>query len=343
MRLHLTSRTAVAALVSTALLGLAACGSGDSSGSGSDDFSAAYVMSDNLGDKGFNDSAKSGFDKAADEGVTTKLLQASPDDPQLWRQNLESVSSSGTYDLVFTGPGMHDNLEAVAPQNPDQKYVFFDDELDAPNVLSIKYAQNEGSFLAGVLAATATSETSEFPLSAGTKRVAVVAGQDLPIIQDFILGFKQGVASVDESITVDVSFVGSFNDAQKAYDLTETALNRDADVVYNVAGPAGLGILKAAADNDKYAIGVDSDQNGLHPENVLGSMLKQIGTSVYDSIKQAQSGEIEYGVTKIYGLANDGVALVYNDDLVSDEVKATIDGYRQQVVDGEITVESAFS
>lgn len=343
MRFNLTTRRVTVALAGAALLALSACSSDSSSGSGSGDFSAAYVMSDNLGDKGFNDSAKAGFDKAAKEGVKTKLLQASPDDPQLWRQNLESVSSSGSYDLVFTGPGMHDNLEEVAPQNPDQKYVFFDDELKAPNVLSIKYAQNEGSFLAGVLAATATTETAEYKLSAGAKHVAVVAGQDLPIIQDFILGFKQGVSSVDKSIKVDVSFVGSFNDAQKAYDLTSTAIKRGADVVYNVAGPAGLGILKAAADNNKYAIGVDSDQNALHPENVLASMLKQIGTSVYDSIKQAQAGEIEYGITKIYGLANDGVALVFNDELVSDEVKATVDTYRKKVVDGEIVVDSAFS
>jgi basic membrane protein A len=337
-------RTAVVAAAFAAIVGLAACSSSPSTGgTGDGSFRVAYVMSDNLGDRGFNDSAKSGFDQSAAQGVSTKLLEASPDDPQLWRQNLEATSSSGDYDLIFTGPGMHDNLAAVAPANPSQKYVFFDDELDAPNVLSIKYAQNEGSFLAGVLAAKATSEPDLFPLSKGSKQVAVVAGQDLPVIQDFIVGFKQGVASVDESIAVNVYFVDSFNDAQKAYDLTKTALGRGADVVYNVSGPAGLGILKAAADADRYAIGVDSDQNALHPDHVLASMLKNIGTSVHDSVNKAREGSIEFGKLTVYGLSNDGVGLVYNDALVSDEVKAAIDEAKQKVIDGTVKVDSAFN
>ena len=114
---------------------------------------------------------------------------------------------------------------------------------------------------------------------------------DLPVIQDFIAGYKQGAATIDKDIEVQVIFIGSFNDAQKAYDLTKTAIGNGANVVYNVAGPAGLGILKAAADANKYAIGVDSDQNGLHPKTVIASMLKQIGNSIYDSIKQIRAGQ----------------------------------------------------
>lgn len=306
-----------------------------------DDFSAVYVMSDNLGDMGFNDNAASGFNRAADEGVRVRMLQASPTDPQLWRQNLEAVSASGDWDVIFTGPNMHDNLAAVAPQHPDQKYVFFDDELAEPNVLSVKYAQNEGSYLAGVLAAIAATDKEAFPLSSGDAKVAIVAGMDLPIIQDFIGGFKQGAASVVPDIEIQVIFIGNFNDAPKAYDLTKTAIENGANVVYNVAGPAGLGILKGAADSGKYAIGVDSDQNGLHPENVLASMLKQIGNSVYDSINQIKAGEAEFGTLKVYGLANEGVALVYNDALVSDEVKARIDAEKAKVVSGEIEVVTA--
>ena len=169
------------------------------------------------------------------------------------------------------------NLAAVAPQHPEQKYVFFDDELALPNVLSVKYAQNEGSYLAGVLAAIAATDKTDFPLSSGDPKIAVVAGMDLPVIQDFILGFKQGAATIAPDVQVQVIFIGNFNDAQKAYDLTKTAIENGANVVYNVAGPAGLGILKGAADSNKYAIGVDSDQNGLHPKNVLASMIKQIG------------------------------------------------------------------
>lgn len=310
--------------------------------SAAEDFSAVYVMSDNLGDMGFNDNAKTGFDRAAKEGVKTKLLQASPTDPQLWRQNLEAVSNSGDWSVIFTGPNMHDNLAAVAPQHPNQKYVFFDDQLAEPNVLSVKYAQNEGSYLAGVLAAIAATDKKDFPLTSGDPKIAVVAGMDLPVIQDFILGFKQGAATVVPNIDVQVIFIGNFNDAQKAYDLTKTAIENGANVVYNVAGPAGLGILKGAADANKYAIGVDSDQNGLHPQNVIASMTKQIGNSIYDSIQQIRDGKAEFGTLKIYGLANEGVGLIYNDALVPAAVKAQVDEAKAKVVSGALKVDTAF-
>ncbi|MDE1994042.1 MAG: BMP family ABC transporter substrate-binding protein [Rhizobiaceae bacterium] len=334
--------TMLRTLLHTASLGFFGLALATSSTMAADKFSAVYVMSDNLGDMGFNDNAATGFSRAQKEGVKTRLLQASPTDPQLWRQNLEAVSNSGDWSVIFTGPNMHDNLAAVAPQHPDQKYVFFDDQLAAPNVLSVKYAQNEGSYLAGVLAATAATDKQDFPLTSGDPKIAVVAGMDLPVIQDFILGFKQGAKTVVPDIDVQVIFIGNFNDAQKAYDLTKTAIENGANVVYNVAGPAGLGILKGAADANKYAIGVDSNQNGLHPKNVLASMLKNTGNSIYDSIKEIQAGKAKFGTLEIYGLANDGVGLVYNDDIVPATVKTKVDEAKAKVVSGAIKVDTAF-
>ena len=309
-----------------------------------DKYRVVYVMSDNLGDKGFNDSAAAGFKRAEKDfpGVEAKLLQASPSDPQLWRQNLEAVSNDGNYAIIFTGPGMHDNLAAVAPQHPKQKYVFFDDELKAPNVLSIKYAQNEGSYLAGALAAIVATDKAVFPKSSGGGKIGLVAGMDIPVIEDFIVGFKQGAATVDPKIEVQVAFIGNFNDAQKAYELTKNVFNGGADIVYNVAGPAGLGILKAAADAGKYSIGVDSDQNGLHPESVVASMLKQIGNSIYDSIQLVREDKGAFGTLEIYGLKNNGVGLVYNDKLVPAAVKARVDDAKAKVLSGAIKVDTAF-
>jgi len=307
-----------------------------------DNFSTVYVMSDNLGDMGFNDNAALGFSRLENEGVKTRLLQASPTDPQLWLQNLEAVSNSGDWNIIFTGPNMHDNLAAVAPKNPNQKYVFFDDELIEPNVLSIKYAQNEGSYLAGTLAAIAATDTENFPLSTGEEKIAIVAGMDLPIIQDFILGFKQGARSVRPSIEIQIIFVGNFNDAQKAYDLTRTAIENGANVVYNVAGPAGLGTLKAAADSDKYAIGVDSNQNDIHPKNVLASMLKQIGNSIYNSVKKIRAGDAEFGKVQVFGLEDEGVALIYNNALIPEQIKMQIQAAELKITNREIIVDSAF-
>src|SRR5579872_467601 len=121
------TKTAIAALALAAGLGA------PSLVHSAEKFSAVYVMSDNLGDKGFNDSAAAGFRRAEKQGVKIKFLQASPSDPQLWRQNLEATSDSGAWSVIFTGPGMHDNLAAVAPKHPNQKYVYFDDELKLPN------------------------------------------------------------------------------------------------------------------------------------------------------------------------------------------------------------------
>lgn len=329
-------------MILAASLGLLAAAISAAPSVAADKFSAVYVMSDNLGDMGFNDNAATGFKRAEKDGVKIRMLQASPVDPQLWRQNIEAVSNAGSWGLIFAGPHMHDILADTAKQHPDQKYVMFDDELKAPNVMSIKYAQNEGSYLAGALAAIAATDKKDFPLSSGDPKIAIVAGMDLPVIQDFIVGFKQGAATVVPNINVQVIFIGNFTDAQKAYDLTKAAVDSGANVVYNVAGPAGLGILKAAADTNKYAIGVDSNQNSLHPKNILASMLKNIGNSIYDTIGQAKSGTAKYGELEIYGLKNDGVGLVYNDAIVPADVKKRVDDAKDKVLKGEIKVDTAF-
>jgi basic membrane protein A len=162
------------------------------------------------------------------------------------------------------------------------------------------------------------------------------------VIEDFIVGFRQGAKTIDPSIDVQVSFIGNFNDAQKAYELTKGVLNDGADVVFNVADPAGLGILKAASDANKYAIGVDSDQNGLYPKNVVASMLKQCGNSIYDWIQQIRADKAPSGQLEIYRLKNGRVGLVYNDSLVPAAIKQKVDSAKEKVLKGEIVVDTAF-
>jgi basic membrane protein A len=305
-------------------------------------FKVVYVMNDQLGDHGFNDSANRGFEKLKAEGIETKMLQASPSDPQLWLQNLQAVADDGTWDVIFCGPGMHDNLAAVAAKHPNQKFVMFDDNLPLPNVMSMQYGQNEGSFLAGLLAGIVTTDTKSFPLSAGAKKVGVIGGADIPVIRDFLGGYEQGVKTIDPSIEVKIAFIGNFNDAQKAYDLTQGMYESGADVVYDVAGPAGLGILKAGADAGKYAIGVDSDQTGLYPAAVLASMIKEIGNSLYDAAKLIKEGKGKFNELTIYAMHNNGVGLVYNKTLIPEAVKTRIDGVKAKVVAGDIKVVSYY-
>ncbi len=337
------STAASAAAPSSAAASQAAGGSAAPSISATN-FKVAFVVSGNLGDKGFFDSAQAGVDRAhADFGVQTKTLQASPTDPAQWLQNLQSVSD-GTYNVVIAGSTqMHDNMDNVSKQHTNQHYIMFDDQVKEPNVLSIMYKQNEGSYLAGVLAGLVTTDKQTFPLSSASKTVGLVGGMDIPVINDFVVGFKQGAQSVDPSIKVIVSYIGNFNDANKGYNLTKAMYDQGADIVFAVAGGAGLGVLKASGQLNKYSIGVDSDQNGLYPGHVLASMVKRVDNSLYDSIQAAIQGTAKWGQLIFYGLTNKGVGLILDTKDVPQSVQDKLNAAEQQVASGAVKVQSAFS
>lgn len=337
------------ALAATAALALAGCSGGGSSGgsdtgsgdaSGDAPFKVANVVNGNLGDQGFFDDAERGIEELKSQGDETKTLQADVNNPAQWKANLESVST-GDWDVVVTGTTqMTDILAEAAPKFPDQQYVYYDAVVDAPNVASIVYKQNEGSYLAGVLAALAVTNPDTFPLAEGSTKVGVVGGMDIPVINDFVVGFEKGVESVDPNIEVLVSYVGDFADSAKGYDLGKGMFDDGAGVVFQVAGGAGVGALQAAKDANKYGIGVDSNQNTLQEGHILASMLKNIGNSIVLAVNDAKDGKLKFGETTAYGLANDGVGLTFEDNggLVPDDMIAQIDDYKQKVISGEIEV-----
>lgn len=339
------------ALAATAALALSGCsggssggddaGSGDASGDGA--YKVANVVSGNLGDQGFFDDAERGIQELKSDGDETKTLQADANNPAQWKANLESVST-GDWDIVVTGTTqMTDILAEAAPKFPDQHYVYYDAVVEAPNVASIVYKQNEGSYLAGVLAALAITNPDKFPLAEGSKKVGVVGGMDIPVINDFVVGFEKGVDSVDPSIEVLVSYVGDFADSAKGYDLGKGMFDDGAGVVFQVAGGAGVGALQAAKDANKYGIGVDSNQNTLQEGHILASMLKNIGNSIVLAVNDAKAGTLKFGETTAYGLANDGVGLTFDDNggLVPEDMISQIEDYKQKVISGEIEVPTA--
>ncbi len=346
-------RQLASALVAAgAVLALAACGGSDSpsESAGTEDgtaeaVSVAHVVAGALGDQGFFDDADRGIQKLATAGSKTTTIQADVNNPAQWKSNLESASS-GDWGLVVTGTSqMKDILAETAPKYPDQDYIYYDDVVDAPNIASITYKQNEGSYLAGVLAAQATLNPDAFPRAEGSKVVGLVGGMDIPVINDFAVGFEKGVKTVDPSIKVLVSYVGSFDDANKGYDQARAMFEQEnADVVFQVAGSSGLGVLQAAEDTDNYAIGVDSNQNTLNKGYILASMLKNIGASIETAVEAYEAGTLKMGTVTPYGLENDGVSLTFEDngDLVPQEIQDEIVGYAQQVIDGEIEVPTAF-
>ncbi len=302
--------------------------------------SVVSVVNGPLGDASFFDDAERGIQRLKASGHKTETVQSEANNPTSWKQNTESVS--GKWDLVVVGSSqMVEVLDTVAPKFPQQKYIIYDDVVNQPNVASITFKQNEGSFLAGVLAALVTSNKAQFDKASGSKVVGLVGGMDIPIINDFVVGFKKGVETVDPAIQVKVGFVGNFTDADKGYSIAKSMFDQDkADVVYQVAGGAGMGVLKAAKDALRYAIGVDSNQNNLQPGHILASMLKNIGDGVESAVTAADEGRLEFGKVSSYGLKNKGVSLTFNDNggIVPDDIRKKIDEYAQQVVDDKVQV-----
>jgi len=343
-----STKGALAGIVSGAML-LTACGgsstpsASDSSSGGSKHPSVVNVINGPLGDQGFFDDAARGMKKIEDAGSKIQNIQSDANNPAQWKSNLESVAT-GKWDIVITGTTqMHDILDQDAPKYPKQKFIIYDDVVKQPNVASIVYKQNEGSFVAGVLAGLVTTNKDKFPMSGGSKVVGLVGGMDIPVINDFVGGFKKGVEVVDPSIQVKVSYVGNFTDSNKGFDQAKLMYSQGADVVFQVAGGAGIGVLKAAAASKKYAIGVDSNQNALQPGFVLASMLKNIGESLYSAVQDSADGKLKYGETTEYGLANKGVGLVFdnNNDIVPKDIQDKVDEYAQKVADGSIKVPTA--
>jgi basic membrane protein A len=305
----------------------------------------AAPLSGQLGDKSFMDSANEGFQRAdKDLGVNIKVIEASGDDAPAWERNLTEASASGNYPLIITGGTVvASTLKKVAPQFPEQKYLIFDSPSVGPNTTGISYKQNEGAFLVGALAGLITTNPSAFPRATGSKKIGLVGGMDIPVIRDFIVGYEQGAKSIDPSITVDVRFIGDFQSAQKAYDLTTAIYKAGADVVYQVAGAAGLGILQAGADSGRYAIGTDSDQNYLHPDSTPASAIKAVGKTCYDAIQAFLAGKLEMGTTITGNIANGGVDIAFNDKLVPKAIQDQLNAQRQKVIAGTIKVDTVLS
>jgi basic membrane protein A len=237
--------------------------------------------------------------------------------------------------VVAVGFSFSTPLEEIAKEYPDTKFVIIDSVVDQPNVQSVVFKEHEGSFLVGMAAALASE----------TEKVGFVGGMDIPLIRNFAQGYEQGVHYVDPDDEVFVNMTGTtpaaWNDPAKGAELAQSQFDRGADVVYAAAGGTGLGVLQAAADSGKLSIGVDSNQNFLHPGSVLTSMLKRVDVAVYDAFKSAQDGTFEPGMRNL-GLAENGVGYAIDDNnraLITPEMEAQLEDAKAKIIAGEIVVE----
>jgi basic membrane protein A len=288
-------------------------------------------------DKSFNEAAFNGATRWAEEtGGTFRDIELQTEAQR--EQALRRFAEAGANPIITMGFAMADPLSAVAPDYPDTKFVAVDVTwLDVPNIRQIGFAEHEGSYLVGMLAAMASKS--------GT--VGVVGGMDIPLIRHFACGYAQGALAVNPDTKIVANMTGTtpaaWNDPVKGSELTKAQISQGADVIYAAAGGTGVGVLQTAADEGILSIGVDSNQNHMHPGKVLTSMLKRVDVAVYDAMKAGV--DLETGVFNM-GLAEEGVGYAldeHNAALISDDMQAAADGARQKIIDGEIEVVSYYT
>jgi len=245
---------------------------------------------------------------------------------------LRRFAENGNNPIVMAGFSFATALEEVASDYPDTKFQIIDMVVDAPNVRSIVFAEEQGSYLVGMLAAMA-SET-------GT--VGFIGGMDIPLIRNFACGYAQGVLAANADATVISNMTGTtpaaWNDPVKGSELTLAQKSQGADVVYAAAGGTGVGVLQTAADNDMLSIGVDSNQNYLHSGKVLTSMLKRVDNAVYDAFT---SGDMLESGFNVMSLSNGGVGYAldeHNEALISVEMSQAVEAAKASIIAGDIMV-----
>ncbi|WP_067221440.1 BMP family ABC transporter substrate-binding protein [Stappia indica] len=284
-------------------------------------------------DKSFNEAAFIGAEKfKADTGIDYRDFEIQNDSQR--EQALRNFARRGANPVIAIG-FLHANaLTKVAKEFPDTQFAIVDEKVDLPNVRSIVFKEHEGSYIVGKLAAMASQ----------SGKVGFVGGMDIQLIRKFACGYKQGVKETNADIEILENMTGStgaaFNDPVKGGELAKSQIDRGADVIYHAAGATGLGVLQAAADAGKLGIGVDSNQNAVHPGKVLTSMLKRVDVAVEKAFTDAKDGNWTSGVYSL-GLAEDGVDWALDDNnkaLITDEMKAAVDQAKADIISGKIVV-----
>ena len=249
-------------------------------------------------------------------------------------QGLERLARRGFSPIVVVGFMYGSALTKVAKKHPDTQFVIIDAVVDLPNVKSLVFKEHEGSFLVGALAA----------MKSKTNKVGFVGGMDIPLIRKFACGYEQGAKYINKDTEVFQNMTGStiaaWSDPARGAELTKSQFTKGADVVFAAAGGTGVGVYQAAKDEGKFAIGVDSNQNYLHPGVMLTSMVKRVGVATFEVFTAAEGGSFTPGVDA-RGLKENGVGWTldeHNRDLVTAEMETKLGEISAKIIAGDIKV-----
>lgn len=284
-------------------------------------------------DRSFNSSAYEGATRAQkDLKIYLKYVEATDTNAL---ESLHRAFARRKYDLIIgIGFSQTEAVKRVSKQFPDIKFAIVDGDVKNPNVRSMMFAEHEGSFLVGALAA----------MKSKSGAVGYIGGMDIPLIRRFAMGYAAGAEYINPKIKVSENYVGvtgeAWNNPAKAKELALAQFAKGIDVIFVAAGSSGTGVFDAAEENGKFAIGVDSNQNWVRPGTILTSMLKAVDVAVYETIKDTLNGKFTPGLVN-YGLANHGVDYTldkYNEKLITPEMKKRVDEIKQKIIAGEIQV-----
>lgn len=322
---------------------------------GTDTMKIVFVVTGQLGDKSFNDSANRGVQEVAKTmGIGTKVIEIGREQTK-WLPTFEDLADSGEYDIIITNGSNAGELVTteIAPNFPNQKFILFDTTIEegTPNVYAMSYRQNEASYLAGVMAAMVTKSDMKF--ANAEKKIGFIGGSECPIISDFLVGYVEGAKSVDPEIICYVSYIGSWDDTAKGKETAIAQFNQGVDITFPAAEQAGLGCVDAAVEMGKYIVGVDSDQamlfDGSSAEKantILTSVLKEVGNSIVRAIKKNNEGSLPWGTFESLGLAEDGVGIAdnqYYQANVPAEIREAVNNAAALIDEGSVKVLSALN
>jgi basic membrane protein A and related proteins len=347
--------TKAAALLLAGSLALAACASDEDSGGSSSGGSGAAAEGElkiglaydaiGRGDRSFNDSAFAGAEAAVEE-FGGEYREVTPNEDGSDRAELlAQLAEEGYNPVIAVGFAYDEVIADVAAEFPDTTFAQVDGSNELPdgsskgdNVTGLLFASEQGSFLAGAAAA----------LKSESGQIGFIGGVDVPLIQTFQAGYQAGAQAVNPSIVINVEYISpagdfsGFNDPARAQILAQGMYSAGTDIVFQVAGGSGTGVFQAAAAAGGRAIGVDSDQYNTVDDPalqavIMTSMLKRVDNAVHAFVGEFDDGNVEGGTDIVYDLESDGVGLATSGGFI-DDIQSDIDGFRQQIIDGEIEV-----
>lgn len=326
----------VIALLTTALIGCAPQAGGETQAK-----RVVYLINGALGDNAFYDSGKAGLDAIAKQyGLETRTIECNFDAAK-YEPSLQAAVDYA--DVIFViSYGFEDQLKAIADKFPEKKFINLDTvvENSKKTITSVDYIEEESAYLAGVVAGMVTTDTSIANVNAD-KVIGVVGGDVDPVVSAFVYAYENGAKSVDPEIKVEKKALGgAWDDSAKGKQAALQLYDQKADVVFQVAAAAGIGVLQAARERGLYAIGVDTNQNDLEPGFVVASDIKNLGKSIEDIYKTIADGTYKPGEVIKSGIASGGVdiALEAKTQVLPQATIDKVKELRQQIIDGKLAI-----